>query len=121
MSSMSQHSPNCQRQMPIFAIFIVDEAPSHIVIAVSVTLLGTTLLCALLFGIFWMKIMRKKHSVFGKLLTPQEIEDFRRRRNNTIGSDQRNGENDYEYIHSGIVACYNESFEVNRDQLLIGK
>jgi hypothetical protein len=71
-----------------------------------------------------MKILRKKLSKFGKLLTPQEIDEFRRRP--TIFDAEKNNEKtDYDYINSALLNNNKNNndisyLEIRREQLLLG-
>lgn len=67
-----------------------------------------------------MKILRRKLSKFGKLLTPQEINEFRS--HSTI-FDTDKSHTDYDYINSALMASKNNDIcylEIRREQLLLG-
>jgi hypothetical protein len=68
-----------------------------------------------------MKILRRKLSKFGKLLTQQEIDEFRKRP--AIFDNGKPHTKDYEYISSGLMSSNNDIsyLEIKREHLLLGK
>lgn len=67
-----------------------------------------------------MKVLKKKLSKFGKLLTPQEIDEFRRRPTIFVNG---NIHNDYDYLNAGLLNEKNDDIsynEIKREHLLLG-
>lgn len=68
-----------------------------------------------------MKILRRKLSKFGKLLTPQEIEEFRSRPAPAFENGKM--QNDYDYISTSLTPSNHNDIsylEIKREQLLLG-
>lgn len=92
---------------------------SDIVIAVSVAICLTALLVALMFAVLWVKVGKKqgRHN----LLTPSEIEEFRKgsmtNENKPIAIKTVDS---FDNVN-GVIGKYDPIHEIKRDQLLLGK